>query len=163
MLLGSRELHGQSGHEAGRVLLGELYRQYTGSPMPPILVAERGKPYFQGTPLHFSVTHTRHRVFCALSEQPLGIDAEELDRDIDLRLAEKILSPGEKAQYLTAEDKRLALLTFWVLKEAAAKATGLGLRGYPRNTDFSLEDPRVHIRDGCLLAVILADITEQER
>lgn len=154
MLLGSRELHGQTGHEAGRALLGELYRQYTGSPMPPILVAEHGKPYFAGTPLHFSITHTRRRVFCALGEQPLGIDAEELDRDIDLRLANKILSPGEKKQYLEAEDKRLALLTFWVLKEAAAKATGRGLRGYPRETDFSLEDPRVHIRDGCLLVVI---------
>ena len=163
MLLESRELHGRSGHEAGRTLLRELYRKYTGQEMPPILVADRGKPYFADGSLHFSVTHTRRRVFCALAEYPLGIDAEELDRRIDLRLADKILSPTEKARYLEAEDPRLALLTFWVLKEAAAKATGRGLRGYPKETDFSLEDPRVQIRDGCLLAVIPADITEQER
>lgn len=163
MLLESRELHGQSGHDAGRALLGELYRKYTGREMPPILVADRGKPYFKGSPLHFSVTHTRRRVFCALAEYPLGIDAEEPDRKIDLRLADKILSPAEKEQYLRAENKTLALLTFWVLKEAAAKATGQGLRGYPKDTNFSLEDPRVQIRDGCLLAVVPADITEQER
>ena len=163
MLLGSRELCGQSGHDAGRALLAELYRQYTGKPMPPVLVAAGGKPYFAGEPLHFSITHTRRRVFCALSEQPLGIDAEELDRKIDLRLAEKILSPGEWEQYLAAEDKGLALLRFWVLKEAAAKATGEGLRGYPKNTDFSLDDPRLTCRDGCILAVITADTTEQER
>jgi phosphopantetheinyl transferase len=71
-----------------------------------------------------------------------------------LRLADKILSPSEKTQYDAAQDKRLALLTFWVLKEAAAKQTGDGLRGYPNQTNFSLCDPRVQAIDGCLVAVI---------
>ena len=97
------------------------------------------------------------RVFCALSERRIGIDAEELERQIDLRLADKILSPREKEQYDAAPDKHLALLTFWVLKEAAAKCSGEGLRGYPRNTDFSLDDKAVTVRDGCLLAVIEED------
>ena len=162
MLLESRELHGRSGHDVGRALLAEMFRQYTGQEMPPILTADRGKPYFAENPLHFSITHTDDRVFCALSKIPVGIDAEVLDRKMDLRLADKILSPPEKAQYLAAEDKRLALLTFWVLKEAAAKCTGEGLRGYPKDTAFSLDDPRVHIREGCLVAVITADITEEE-
>ena len=65
-----------------------------------------------------------------------------------------ILSPAEKARFEAAPDKRLALLTFWVLKEAAAKYTGEGLRGYPNHTDFSLDDPRVTQTHGCLLAVI---------
>lgn len=154
MLLGGREIQPGVGHSVGRQLLAELYRQHTSKEMPPILLSDRGKPYFAGSPLHFSITHTKRHVFCALSDAPIGIDAEEIDRDIDLRLAEKILSPGEKRQYLAAADKRLALLTFWVLKEAAAKASGEGLRGYPNDTDFSLNDPRVQIRDGCLLAII---------
>lgn len=148
---------GQTGHEAGRDLLAALYRQHTGKPLPAIAVSGRGKPYFPDSPLRFSISHTRHHVFCALSEKPIGIDAEELDRDINLRLAEKILSPAEKAQFDTAADKRLALLTFWVLKEAQAKRTGDGLRGYPSQTNFSLDDPRVQILDGCLLAVIEED------
>lgn len=154
MLLEGREIVLGTGHTAGRQLLGELCRQYTGKGMPPILLSDRGKPYFIDSSLHFSITHTKRHVFCALSDRPVGIDAEELDRNIDLRLAEKILSPGEKAQYLATEDKRLALLTFWVLKEAAAKASGEGLRGFPNHTNFSLDDPRVQIRDGCLLAAI---------
>jgi len=157
LLLESRQIKPGTGHAAGRQLLEELYRQATGSPMPPILVTDRGKPYFASGKPHFSITHTRSRVFCALADTPIGIDAEELDRQIDLRLAEKILSPMEREQYLAAEDKRLALLTFWVLKEAAAKCTGQGLRGYPKDTAFSLEDPRVHIRDGCLLAVFVSE------
>ena len=163
-LAGCRILPGQ-GHEAGRQLLGELYRRKTGRELPEISVTDRGKPYFIEDPLHFSITHTRHHAFCALSEVPVGIDAEELDRDIDLRLADKILSPTERAQYLAAQDKRLALLTFWVLKEAAAKSTGEGLRGYPKDTAFSLGDPRVKVQDGCLLAVITGEnsqFTEQE-
>ena len=154
MRIASCELHGRSGHEAGRALLAEVYRAETGKEMPPILVTERGKPYFRTGEWHFSISHTRHHAFCALSKQPVGIDAEELDRDIPLKLADKILSPGERIQFDAAPDKRRALLTFWVLKEAAAKLTGEGLRGYPNHTDFRLEDPRVQEMDGCLVAVM---------
>lgn len=160
MILGHAEINGQSGHEAGRALLQSLYRQYVGAPLPPIVMSHRGKPYFKDSPVHFSISHTKHHVFCALSREPVGIDAEELTRDIRLELKDKILSPSELAQYNDAPDKRLALLTFWVLKEAQAKCTGLGLQGYPRSTAFCLTDPRVQQSHGCLLAVI--EKTEQE-
>ncbi len=156
MYLESLELNDMSGHEAGRVLLEKMYRGATGKPMPPILVTPRGKPYFEDGSLHFSVSHTKRRVFCALSENPIGIDAEEMDRKINPALAEKILSPGERQRYAEAPDQRLALLRFWVLKEAAAKCTGQGLRGYPNHTDFSPDDPRIRIADGCFVAVVEA-------
>ena len=154
MVVASSELNGKTGHEAGRELLASLYRKETGEKLPEIRISDRGKPYFASGKWHFSISHTPRHAFCALSERPVGIDAEELDRDINLRLADKILSPGEKARFDAAADKRLALLTFWVLKEAAAKLSGEGLRGYPNHTDFSLDDPRVCTMDGCLLAVI---------
>ena len=136
---------GCTGHETGRLLLAELYRQLTGQEMPEIAITERGKPYFVDSPYHFSISHTKRRVVCAISDKPIGIDAEELDRNINLQLADKILSPSEKAEFDQAADKRIALLTFWVLKEAQAKCTGEGLRGYPNRTNFSLSDPRVEI------------------
>ena len=142
------------GHAVGRALLKEMVESLTRAPMPEILVTQRGKPYFAEGGLHFSISHTRGHVFCALSDRPIGIDAEEQDRDISLDLARKILSPGEFVQYENAEAPRLALLTFWVLKEAQAKCGGEGLRGYPNHTAFSLDDPRVRTMDGCLVAVI---------
>ena len=154
MKVACMELDGLSGHEAGRLLLSRLYREETGEALPPIAVTERGKPYFVTSQLYFSISHTKKHAFCALSDKNVGIDAEEKDRNIDLRLAEKILSPAEKKQFDAAEDKRLALLTFWVLKEAAAKATGEGLHGYPNKTNFSLDDPRVTEMDNCLVAVV---------
>ena len=147
-------LDAMSGHEAGRLLLGQMYREITGKPMPQILTASRGKPYFADSTLYFSISHTKRHAFCAVSEKNIGIDAEEKDRKIDLRLAEKILSPMEKAQFDSAPDKRLALLRFWVLKEAAAKLSGEGLRGYPSHTAFSLDDPRVMEMNGCIVAVL---------
>jgi len=154
MVVGCEWIGPEGGHAAGRALLARLYQEYTGSEAPPIAVTDRGKPYFTDGRVHFSISHTKRWVFCALSERPIGIDAEELDRYINLALAEKILSPAEKAQFDGAENKRLALLTFWVLKEAQAKLTGQGLRGYPKDTDFSLSDPRVTVRNDCLVAVL---------
>ncbi len=154
MLLGYELLQGQTGHEAGRALLSRLYRQYTGQAIPAIKISERGKPYFPDGKVFFSISHTPKHVFCAISDRPIGIDAEEADRNIRPALAEKILSDAELSQYRTAADPRLALLAFWVLKEAAAKCSGLGLQGYPCHTAFSLDDPRLQQIDGCLVAVI---------
>ena len=154
MILVSCELKGRTGHEAGRQLLAEAYRAQTGEDLPEIRITDRGKPYFPDSPWHFSISHTPHHAFCALSRNNVGIDAEERNRKINLKLADKILSPSEKLQFEAAENRELALLTFWVLKEAAAKLTGEGLRGYPNHTHFSLEDSRVTELDGCLVAVM---------
>ena len=149
-----RTIQAGEGHAAGRALLKEMTERLTNAPMPEILIAERGKPCFAAGGLHFSISHTKRHVFCALSDKPIGIDAEESDRNISLKLARKILSPKELAQYDAADDKRLALLTFWVLKEAQGKCLGTGIQGFPNHTDFSLDDPRVTTIDGCLVAVI---------
>ena len=154
MRIASCELSGRIGHDAGRQLLAELYRKETGKGLPEIQITERGKPCFPESDWHFSISHTKKHVFCVLSDKPVGIDAEEEDRDIDLRLAEKILSLSERQRYAKAEDKRRALLKLWVLKEAAAKFTGEGLQGYPNKTDFSPEDERVQRIDGCYVAVV---------
>ena len=150
MKLLGRRLKYENPHRVALALLQTLY----GGPLPEIKRTDRGKPYFVDSPLHFSITHSENHVFCVLSERPVGIDCEEKKRKINLSLAEKILSPSELAQFQAAQDQRLALLTFWVLKEAAAKCSGEGLQGYPNQTAFSLKDPRVQEIDGCLVAVI---------
>lgn len=153
-LLAGEPLRGRNAHEAGRQLLARLYWQYRGKPLPPIATTSTGKPYFPGMDLHFSISHTKKNVFCVLSSRPVGLDAEETDRNVSPALAKHILSPGEFAQYERAEDPRLAVLTFWVLKEATAKCTGVGIKGYPNRTDFNLTDPRVRPMNGCLVAVV---------
>ena len=152
--LAGEALLGRSGHDAGRALLKRMYREETGEDAPEIATAERGKPYFVTGDLHFSISHTKNHVFCALSDKPVGLDAEEMDRESNLRLAEKILSESEKIRWEASADKRAALLRLWVLKEAAVKLSGEGLKGYPNDTDFDPEDPRIMELDGCYVAVM---------
>lgn len=151
-------LEGRSGHDAAWWLLERLYREVTGEEkMPEIVFGPRGKPDFACGPWHFSLSHTRRQAFAALARGPVGIDAEERDRAVSLRLAERILSPGERAEYNAAHDKNLALLCFWVLKEASAKCGGEGLRGFPNQTAFSLADPRLIVTETSVIAVFEAE------
>lgn len=154
MVIWRSELYEGSGHRAGLALLERLYRETTGRALPPMVRDPGGKPRFLDSPWHFSISHTPKTVFCALADRPVGIDAEERSRIVPEKLAQRILSPSEYAQFAAAEDKNTALLTFWVLKEAAAKASGRGIQ-YPENrTEFSLSDPRVFTEKGCLAAII---------
>ncbi len=149
-----RELNGESGHDAGRALLAQLYDRHIGSPLPPIATTPMGKPYFEASSWHFSISHTKHHAFCVLCDCPVGLDAEELTRQVRPALAGQILSEGERRQYDAAADKNRALLTFWVLKEAEGKCTGRGVGFHPNHTDFMLTDPRVFEQDDCLVAIV---------
>ena len=143
---------GRDGHQAGRALLARLYRQVTGDALPEIALTERGKPYFVDGKWHFSISHTKNFVFCALSDRNIGLDAEEKGRKVTPAMLEKFTSDTEKLRL--GDDPQDAFLRLWVLKEAAAKHTGRGLLGYPDHTDFSPYDPRVLQVDGCFVAII---------
>ena len=145
-----QHLDGRSGHEVGRLLLCSLY----GGTLPEIHHTEQGKPYFLDSDLHFSISHTKNHAFCCISTKNIGIDAEECDREIDLRLAEKFLSPAEKLRFAAAPDKRECLLRLWVLKEAYGKLLGKGIGNYLAATDFSPDDPRIQVIDGCFVAIL---------
>ena len=145
-----KRLEGQSGHDAGR----ELLQQLCGGTLPEIACTPLGKPHFIDSALHFSISHTDRHAFCVVSDKPIGIDAEEMNRNIRPELAEKLLSPTEMEQYRLSDNPPLALLKFWVLKEAAGKCAGEGMQLWPNHTAFSLNDPRIQEIDGCLVAII---------
>ena len=141
-----KRLEGQSGHEAGRQLLQQL----CGGELPEIAYTKLGKPYFVDSPLHFSVSHTSKTVFCCISDQNVGIDAESCDR-----IARPVyLSRAEQAQIESSADPQRDFLRLWVLKEAYAKLTGKGVGNYLKETDFTPDDPRITEIDGCFVAVL---------
>lgn len=126
-------------HESVRLYLAQLYGSTIGNTMPPLLREPGGKPYFGSGSLFCSLTHTKTAAFCALSDQPVGLDAEALSRQVSPNLAGKILSPVEYAQWEASRNPQKALLTFWVLKEAYVKYTGQGLRKPFREISFDLD------------------------
>lgn len=144
MKLAWQRLEGRDGHSAALALLAELV-----SPLPEIRHAPSGKPYFAGSDLHFSISHTRHHAFCCVSRTNVGMDAEEMDRTVGPGLL-RMLSDTEKARCSDARDP----LRLWVLKESYAKATGRGIGNYLKHTDFDPRDPRIQEIDGCFVAVM---------
>lgn len=150
MRIAFARLCGRDGHTVGRELLADL----CGGNVPEISVTEQGKPYFADNKLHFSISHTKHHAFCCLSENNIGLDAEEMDRKVSPALVDKILSTAEREKYTAAANPNAAILRLWVQKEAYAKLLGKGLGNYLYQTDFDPNDPRVFIIDGCYVAVI---------
>lgn len=152
MFLLSEALNGRDGHAVGRELLARLYRQATGEELPPIAVTPRGKPYFPEVNWHFSISHTRHFAFCALSQNNIGLDAEEKGRTVSAAMIEKLTSDGEKGRL--GDDPQDAFLRLWVLKEANSKLTGRGMGNWLKDTDFDPFDPRLQEINGCYVAVL---------
>ena len=152
MFLLSEALNGRDGHEVGRALLARLYRQAVDKDLPPIAVTPRGKPYFPDGDWHFSISHTKHFAFCALSRNNIGLDAEEKGRAVSAAMIEKFTSATEKSQL--GEDPQDAFLRLWVLKEANSKLTGRGMGNWLKDTNFDQFDHRIQEINGCYVAVL---------
>ena len=155
MLLLSEELNGRDGHKVGRELLARLYRQATGEDLPAIEMTPRGKPYFPESAWHFSISHTKHFAFCVLSQQNIGLDAEEKGRAVSPNMIEKFTSDSEKSRL--GDDPQDAFLRLWVLKEAQSKWNGRGMGSWLKNTDFDPFDTRIQEINGCYVAVLEED------
>lgn len=108
-----------------------------------------GRPYISGPPsperLHFSLSHTDGFVACAVSScERVGVDVEATDRPVShLEIARTFFSPAEHADLISLppEQQRDRFFDLWTLKEAYAKARGLGLR-------LPLDEFSIHIAPG---------------
>ena len=90
------------------------------------MISPRNMPPFQ-----FSLSHTRGLVALLVSfASQAGVDVEHLERTNDLKLvAQRVCSRREleSLDQLTGEKWRQRFFQLWTLKEAYAKARGLGL------------------------------------
>ncbi len=125
-----REIDGQ------RTLLGEvLIRVMLGGHLkisPKHLVFkenEYGKPYLEGNPLYFNISHSGDWVVAAISDAPVGIDVEQV-RQADLGIAERFFAVSEYNAIKASayKDKQNQLFyTLWSGKESYIKMIGKGL------------------------------------
>ena len=129
-IYGAPTVH-ENGHETAYALLEYAYGRLAGGAMPPIVRTELGKPYFLRSHLEFSLSHTKTMAFCAISNHPIGIDAETV-RPVRGGVAERTMNPGELAWMAEQPDADRAFLQLWTMKEAWAKLSGKGLNGRPQ-------------------------------
>jgi len=91
-----------------------------------VFVDEHGKPRIEG--LEFNLSHSGNLVICAVSEQPVGCDVEEV-RKAPKGVAERYFSCREQ-EYLSQfaeEEYDRAFFRLWTMKESYVKMTGEGL------------------------------------
>lgn len=93
-----------------------------------------GKPFVKAPPeasqFFLSISHSAHLVAVALAHGRLvGVDIEPWNRPVDIEaIAQRFLNPQERLAISQAKGKeRETFLRTWTLKEAYAKARGMGL------------------------------------
>jgi 4'-phosphopantetheinyl transferase len=90
---------------------------------------EYGKPRLVNEPgFHFNVSHSGDYILCAISDEIVGIDIEEI-KPIELSIGERFFHMIEYSQLLNeVTSKQIDLFyRFWTLKESYIKAIGTGL------------------------------------
>ncbi len=110
--------------------------------------------------LDFNLSHSNQLVVLALARgRELGVDVEDLERDVPLEVADRYFAVDEVRQLraLAPEARPRRFLEFWTLKESYIKARGKGLSLPLEKFDFTLDaagpirfsfDPSIDDRPG---------------
>jgi len=109
----------------------------------PVLRVAPGVP--GGAEMAVSLSHTRGAVACAVARATwLGVDVERVHPSIDIAEVSRLAFSSDEVaalEDLDAGDRLGRFVELWTLKEAYAKATGLGLSADLPAVTFTL-DPR---------------------
>lgn len=112
----------------GRALLVECLKEWgIFYDFPQYHYNENGKPYLINySNIYFNITHCKEAVFCAISHQEIGIDAEII-REMDWELAENVLNESELAELRLSSDPKTLFYQYWTKKESLLKYSGCGI------------------------------------
>lgn len=107
-----------------------------------------GKPFVVGSPYHYSISHSGDWVVCAISDNEVGIDIEEI-KPIDFSLTSGFFTYSERLALNTQpNDKKLEYFyALWTLKESYIKYLGTGLSTPPDSFSFRLNGEKAVLSD----------------
>lgn len=131
-----------------RGLVNILFLLENGGTEPIWKLNEYGKPYIEGWEKDFSISHTRDISLVAVASEAIGIDIEDIGRDIDL---EKF----KRTKFLNFDDdaynnKEEFLMRFTAL-EAYLKYIGKGFYKDARTICVRKDGDGIVIDDGSLI------------
>ena len=95
----------------------------------PVVFAygRNGKPVLRDHPrIHFSLSHCRAAVACAVSDREVGVDVQDIAPVSD-KLAKRVLTGEEYAAFKAAGDPARHFCEVWTVKESYLKKTGQGI------------------------------------
>lgn len=85
------------------------------------------KPYFEGNPVNFNISHSGEIVICAFCNQyEIGVDIEVMT-DMSIDDFKFQMTENEWNKITVSRNKKNAFFDYWTQKEAVIKAHGQGL------------------------------------
>lgn len=96
---------------------------------------ESGKPSLPNTNLNISITHSAELAAVFLSNNKVGIDIEQLNRNID-KVVNRFANPSEKKFIEESRDPQLLKILLWSAKESIFKCCGN--QGIQFNTQINI-------------------------
>lgn len=85
---------------------------------------KNGKPYIEGAPLFFSISHSQGLALIAICDKPVGIDLEPYARGGRLKNHEHVLNRFTEREKIWIGDSLAFFFLSWVCKEAFIKMKG---------------------------------------
>ncbi len=104
-------------------IVNEAFSQFYDDAPPKVLRTDKGKPYFEGFPLFFSVSHSKEYTAVAFCNEKIGIDLQDIRNCKEKSIAKKFFHPDEQKAYLDGYD----FFKIWTMKESYVKFLGLGI------------------------------------
>ena len=117
-----------------------------------VLANEHGKPYVDGCPLKFSISHSGKYAAVATAETEIGCDIQIVKPEQPLRIAEKFFCKSECDYIFSGENKTERFFRLWALKESYVKALGTGLAAPLNSFAVTFIDNMPHISGDYSLA-----------
>ncbi|MCQ2071242.1 MAG: 4'-phosphopantetheinyl transferase superfamily protein [archaeon] len=93
-------------------------------------IGPSGKPLMQDGKTHFNLSHSGDLVVCAVSDNPIGIDVQTVEKFDDGLLAH-VLTPSELVIF-DGNGSDILFTDIWASKESYVKAIGTGLYTDPK-------------------------------
>jgi len=94
---------------------------------PEFTYNEYGKPFLKGrNDLQFSISHTKNAIAVALSNEPVGLDVEQIRHPSD-SLLRKTMNEQERQRIASSGNPDAAFTALWTQKEAVLKLRGTGI------------------------------------
>ena len=103
-----------------------LREEYGITEVPEFVYNEFGKPSLPNLPIHFSLSHCKDAVACAVSDHNIGIDMENVV-SYNPDVARRVCTAAELEMLTQSEDQDADFIKLWTKKEAISKYEGMGV------------------------------------
>ena len=109
------------------VLLQRALREEYGiTEIPEFVYNEFGKPSSPNLSIHFSLSHCKDAVACAISDHNIGLDVECI-MPYNPDVARRVCTADELKMLEQSSNKDVEFIKLWTVKEAISKYEGMGL------------------------------------